>query len=276
MNRRAYSRAIPARTTIPARHFIRRPLLKPFRTLAETHTPDGSRFTLHEHDGEYFLKLNGRQLMSTTSTASELQLAELPCRRLRGHAKPAVLIGGLGLGYSLQRVLEIVGPDATVHVAELLPEVTAWNREFLGHVNGRLLDDPRVKVITRDVFDVLLQAPKPSYDAILLDVDNGPTSFVQKKNSRIYGSRGFGLIARSLREGGEVAFWSACPEPGFIESLKRHGFKATSYPAKAHDRAKRAAHVIYIAEVAPIVAAEEKPIVPKVHVKPWQNLPRRR
>ena len=257
-------------------HLIRRPPVKPFRTLAETHTPDGSRFTLHEHDGEYFLKLNGRQLMSTTSTASELQLAELPCRRLRSHAKPAVLIGGLGLGYSLQRVLEIVGPDATVHVAELLPEVTAWNREFLGHVNGRLLDDPRVKVITRDVFDVLLQAPKPSYDAILLDVDNAPTSFVQKKNSRIYGSRGFGLIARSLREGGEVAFWSAGPEPGFIESLKRHGFKATSYPAKAHDRAKRAAHVIYIAEVAPIVAAEEKPIVPKVHVKPWQNLPRRR
>ena len=84
--------------------------MKPFRTLAETRTPDGSRFTLHEHDGEYFLKLNGRQLMSTTSTASELQLAELPCRRLRGHAKPAVLIGGLGLGYSLQRVLEIVGP----------------------------------------------------------------------------------------------------------------------------------------------------------------------
>jgi spermidine synthase len=250
--------------------------VKPFRTLAETRTPDGSRFTLHEHDGEYFLKLDGRQLMSTTSTTSELALAELPCRRLRGHAKPAVLIGGLGLGYSLQRVLEIVGPDATVHVAELLPEVAAWNREFLRHVNGALLDDPRVKVITRDVFDVLLQAPKPSYDAILLDVDNAPSSFVQKKNSRIYGSRGFGLIARSLREGGEVAFWSAGPEPGFMESLKRHGFKPTAYPAKAHDHAKRAAHMIYIAEVAPIVPEEDRPVVPKVHVKPWRNLPRRR
>lgn len=213
--------------------------------------------------------------MSTTATTSELLLAELPCRRLRGVTAPSVLIGGLGLGYSLQRVLEIVGPDATVHVAELLPEVAAWNREFLGHVNGKLLDDPRVKVMTRDVFDVLVQAPKPSYDAILLDVDNGPTSFVQKKNSRIYGSRGFGIIARSLKPEGEVAFWSACPEPGFVASLQRNGFKASSYPAKAHERAKRAAHVIYIAEVAPPPDPDAVP-APKVHQKPWRNLPRRR
>lgn len=250
--------------------------MKPFRTLAETRTADGSRFTLHEHDGEYFLKLNGRQLMSTTATTSEIALAEIPCRRLRGHAKPAVLIGGLGLGYSLQRMLEIVGPDASVHVAELLPEVAAWNREFLRHVNGALLNDPRVKVITKDVFDVLLQCPKPSYDAILLDVDNGPTSFVQKKNSRIYGSRGFGIIARSLREGGEVAFWSACPEPGFIESLKRNGFKPAAYPAKAHDRAKRAEHMIYVAEVAPVISEEVGSPAVKVHTRPWSNLPRRR
>ena len=262
-----------APATMAPAHLICPPILKPFRTLAETHTPDGSRFTLHEHDGEYFLKLNGRQLMSTTSTASELQLAELPCRRLRSHAKPAVLIGGLGLGYSLQRVLEIVGPDAVVHVAELLPEVAAWNREFLGRVNGKLLDDPRVKIMVKDVFDVLLNAPKPSYDAILLDVDNGPTSFVQKKNSRIYGSRGFGLIARSLRPEGEVAFWSACPEPQFVGDLKRHGFNATAYPSKAHDRAKRAAHVIYVAEVAPLPPPDERPPAPKVHVKPWRNLP---
>jgi len=250
--------------------------LKPFRTLAETRTPDGSRFTLHEHDGEYFLKLNGRQLMSTTATTSEELLAELPCRRLSGHATPAVLIGGLGLGYSLRRVLEIVGPDAAVHVAELLPEVVTWNCEFLRTVNGKLLDDPRVKIFPRDVFDVLLQAPKPSYDAILLDVDNAPTSFVQKKNSRIYGSRGFGLIARSLREGGEVAFWSAAPEPGFMESLKRHGFKPSAYPAKAHERAKRDAHMIYVAEVAPVMPEKDRPPVTKVHVKPWRNLPRRR
>jgi spermidine synthase len=248
--------------------------VKPFRTLAETRTPDGSRLTLHEHDGEFFLKLNGRQLMSTTATTSEELLAELPCRRLRGHANSSVLIGGLGLGYSLRRVLEIVGPDANVHVAELLPEVAAWNRDFLRSVNGALLDDPRVKVIARDVFDVLLQAPKPSYDAILLDVDNGPTSFVQRKNSRIYGKRGFGIIARSLRPEGEVAFWSACPEPGFIASLARGGFTAQAYPAKAHERAKRAAHVIYVAQVAPVETGEAKPLPPGP--KPRSNFPRYR
>jgi spermidine synthase len=96
---------------------------------------------------------------------------------------------------------------------------------------------------------------------------------VQKQNSRIYGSRGFGLIARSLKPEGEVAFWSACPEPGFVQSLQRNGFKATSYPAKAHEHAKRAAHMIYVAEVAP---PDDKPVAPKVHVKPWRNLPRRR
>ena len=242
--------------------------MKPFRTLAETRSPDGSRFTLHEHDGEYFMKLNGRQLMSTTATASELLLAELPCRRLRGHASSCVLIGGLGLGYSLRRVMEIVGPGATVHVAELLPEVEAWNRKFLRGVNGRLLDDPRVKVILRDVYDVLLQAPKPSYDAILLDVDNGPTSFVQRKNARIYGSRGFGLIARALKPHGKVAFWSASPETGFIPSLERAGFTATAHPAKANEHAKRAAHVIYVADVAPPESREAQPPAPRPGAKP--------
>ena len=166
--------------------------MKPFRNLAQTRTPDGSTFSLHEHDGEYFLKLNGRQLMSTTSTTSELLLAELPCQGLRGRADTCVLIGGLGLGYSLQRVLELVGQHATVQVAELLPEVVAWNREFLRGVNGALLDDPRVEVITGDVFDVIRKAGEARYDAILLDVDNGPTSFVQPKNFRLYGGHGLG------------------------------------------------------------------------------------
>ena len=185
--------------------------------------------------------------MSSTSTTSELLLAQLPCEGLMEKADASVLIGGLGLGYSLQRVLELVGPNATVHVAELLPEVVAWNREFLGSVNGELLNDPRVKVLVRDVFEVIRQAPKPSYDAILLDVDNGPTSFVQAKNSRIYKRSGFDLIGRALRPGGRVAFWSACEEPGFMDSLSRAGFWTEAVPAKAHERAKRFAHVIYLA-----------------------------
>lgn len=188
--------------------------------------------------------------MSTTATSSELLLAELPCRRLSRQGDACVLIGGLGLGYSLQRVLEIIPSRAKVQVAELLPEVVKWNREFLMEVNGKLLNDPRVKVITGDVFDVIKRAPAATYDAILLDVDNGPTSFVQKKNSRLYKRKGFELITRSLKPGGKVAFWSAEKEPGFVETLSRNGFRTEEYPAKAHDRAKRHAHMIYVAQLA--------------------------
>ena len=225
--------------------------MKPFHNLGQTRTPDGSLFSLHEHDGEYFLKLNGRQLMSTTSTVSELLLAQLPCKGLGRKPDARVLIGGLGLGYSLRRVLELVGPGATVEVAELLPDVVAWNREFLGAVNGALLDDPRVKVIVGDVFDVIRRAKNACYDAILLDVDNGPTSFVQAKNARLYDRRGFGLIARTLKRGGKVAFWSACEEPDFLQSLSYAGFKAEAIPCKANEHAKRDAHVIYLAEQMP-------------------------
>ena len=224
--------------------------MKPFQNLAQTRTPDGSLFTLHEHDGDYFLKLNGRQLMSTTSTTSELLLAQLPCVRLARQPDARILIGGLGLGFSLQRVLALVGKSATVHVAELLPEVVAWNREFLRAVNGKLLNDPRVEVFVGDVFEVIRKAGKSAYDAILLDVDNGPTSFVQPKNARLYDRHGFGLLRRALRPGGQVAFWSACEEPGFIRNLSRAGFTTEAIPAKAHDRAKRAAHVIYLARRA--------------------------
>ena len=222
--------------------------LKPFRNLAATRTPDGSQFTLHEHDGEFFLKLNGRQLMSTTSTSSEILLSQVVCEGLSRHREPRVLIGGLGLGYSLQRVLEIVGEGATVEVAELLPEVVAWNREFLMNVNGRLLNDPRVKVLVDDVFKVIRKGGPDHYDAILLDVDNGPTSFVQPKNARLYDRNGFILIRRSLTPHGKVAFWSANPEPDFERSLGRAGFKVEAVPAKANDYAKRFAHMIYVAQ----------------------------
>lgn len=233
--------------------------MKPFRNLATTRTPDGSQFSLHEHDGGFFLKLNGRPLMSTTSTTSELMLAELPCKGFRGRADACVLIGGLGLGFSLQRVLELVGKYARVEVAELLPEVVEWNRTFLRDVNGALLDDPRVKVIIGDVFATIRRAEPASYDAILLDVDNGPTSFVQKKNSRLYDRNGFRLIARALKPNGKVAFWSACEEPGFVNNLARAGFKTEAVPAKAHERAKRAAHVIYVAELHPDGVPETPP-----------------
>ncbi|MGI8820219.1 MAG: MnmC family methyltransferase [Chthoniobacterales bacterium] len=218
----------------------------PFRNLAEARTPDGSRLTLHEHDGDYFIKLDGRQLMSSTSTVSEIMLAEEGCSHLAHHATPRVLIGGLGLGFSLKRVLEIVGPRGEVHVAELLPEVVAWNRELLSALNGGLLAKANVEVLVGDVFAIIRRSSEKPYDAILLDVDNGPTSFVQTKNKRIYDRQGLRLIHRALAPGGRVAFWSATAERAFSHSLSRAGFDVQAFPAKSHERAKRFEHMIYV------------------------------
>ncbi|MDB6148318.1 MAG: spermidine synthase [Spartobacteria bacterium] len=222
--------------------------MKPFRTLAETRTPDGSRLTLHEHDGEYFMKLNGRQLMSSTSTTSELLLAEQACLQLALRPDCRVLIGGLGLGFSLKRVLQMIGQSGFVQVAELLPEVVTWNRELLAGLNGRLLNDKRVQVLIEDVFAVIRRGAKNPYDAILLDVDNGPTSFVLKENSRLYSRRGLKRIYSALKPGGRVVFWSAEPERGFREQLSSAGFATEEFPAKSHERAKRFAHMIYVGE----------------------------
>ncbi len=252
--------------------------MKPIHNLAETRTPDGSRFTLHEHDGDYFLKLNGDQLMSSGWTASELLLADEACR-FRTRAKvPRVLVGGLGLGFSLRRVLELVGPKAEVCVAELLPEVVAWNREFLGDVNGALLEDERVEVYTGDVYDCIARRGAAHYDAILLDVDNGPTSLVQPANWRLYDRRGLAGIHDSLKPGGRVAFWAADAEPGFLRQLRKAGFEAEEIPAKTHQRAKRAAHRIYTGERA--LAADENSAPKKTpdsrSSRPPRSKPRRR
>ncbi|MFZ1221131.1 MAG: hypothetical protein WAO00_17695 [Chthoniobacterales bacterium] len=225
--------------------------MKPFRTLAETTAPDGGRFTLHEHDGEYFMKLNGRQLMSSTSTSSEILLAKLACENLARHPHPRILIGGLGLGFSLKAVLSLVGKKAEVHIAELLPDVIDWNRQFLMKLNGALLDDRRVQVFAEDVIRLIRRGQEARYDAILLDVDNGPTSFVQKQNSRLYSRRGFERIAAALQPGGRVAFWSATDEEPFGEALARAGFRVHVVEAKSHERAKRFEHRIYVGQTKP-------------------------
>jgi len=208
--------------------------LKPFITLGQTRTPDGSNFSLHEHDGEYFLKLNGRQLMSTTAITSELLLAELPCKALGRVNGARVLIGGLGLGFSMRRALDFVRKGSTVEVAELLPEVVRWNREFLRHVNGALLDDPRVKVIEKDVFEILKAAKPGPYDAIMLDVDNGASGLTAAVNDRLYGPQGLGRCRAALKPGGRLAIWSAAADPRFVARMEESGFGVEVVKARAH------------------------------------------
>lgn len=222
--------------------------MKPFTNLAQSLTPDGAELTLHGHDGQFYLRVNRQPLMGTNASESEKVLGSLACERLKENPQPRILIGGLGFGFTLRRVLESVGPKAKVVVAELLPQIVDWNREFLGEVNGRLLDDPRVQILTEDVYDILERAPGAPYDAITLDVDNGPTAMVQDGNSRLYQGRGFMIIGQALKPGGRVTFWSAVKDNGFAKRLDKAGFNVQVVAAKAYPQAKRASHTIFVAD----------------------------
>ena len=189
-------------------------------------------------------------------------LAQLACARLSGKPEVRVLIGGLGFGFTLRRVLELVGADARVQVAELLPEVVAWNREFLSTVNGLLLNDSRVEVFVEDVFQVIARAPAAHYDAILLDVDNGPIAMVQDGNERLYQAQGFVAIIRALKPGARVTFWSASSDQRFEKKLVKAGFKVSVVPCKAYPQAKRCTHTIFVADRAGGQNKESPGIIP--------------
>lgn len=204
--------------------------------------------TLHTHDGNFFLRVNRQPLMGTNASSSELRLAELACQYLGRGRKSRVLIGGLGFGFSLRRVLELVSQDSIAHVAELLPEMVQWNREFLGEVNGKLLDDPRVEISIKDVFHVIAGAPKAHYDAMLLDVDNGPIALVKDGNARLYEERGLAEIMRVLKPRGRVTFWSASQDAAFAKRLVKAGFKVEAIGAKAYEQARRNSHTIFVAD----------------------------
>lgn len=220
--------------------------MKPLLTLATARTASGAELSLHKKDTHFFLRLNREPLMATNAPESERIMAELACRDLPPNAR--ILIGGLGFGFTLQRTLELAAPGARVLVAELLPEVVSWNREFLAEVNGPLLDDPRVEIVLADVFSLIAQASPDSHHAILLDVDNGPSPMVQKDNARLYNARGLAAVRRALRPGGRVTFWSASPDRTFARRLEKAGFAVQVVPAKAYAQAKRAAHTIFVAD----------------------------
>jgi spermidine synthase len=221
--------------------------MKPERKLAETTLRNGARLMLHEHDGSYAIRLNGQTLMLSAQSAPELLLGELAVARLANQPAPSVLIGGLGLGFSLRSVLARTGPTATVHVAELIPQVVDWNREFLAAVNGKLVDDPRVTIFADDVWNVLATA-RDRYDALVLDIDNGPTAMVQQPNARLYGPKGIRRMLAALKPGGRAAIWSAARDQAFANRLSEAGFRVEAIPAKLYAKAKRFGCTIYVAD----------------------------
>lgn len=224
--------------------------MKPHLLLAEARTPDGAVLTLHEHDGSYCIRLAGRELMHSKAAASELILGEVGVARL-ARGKPArVLIGGLGLGFTLRSVLDRTGVEVNVEVAELLPAIVAWNREHLSALNGALLREGRVMVRVGDVFEVVRGAVPANYDAILLDIDNGPSAMVQAANSRVYDARGLRSLATALAPGGRLVVWSAGEDQAFEKRLAGAGFRVETVPVKIHAGARQAAGRLFVGDKA--------------------------
>lgn len=231
--------------------------MKPHHNLAETRTPDGARLSLHEHDGSYCIRLDGQDLMHSMTSASEVLLGELAAERLSTRSASRVMIGGMGLGFTLKAVLAGAGTRTIVEVGELMTEVIEWNRTHLAGLNGHLLSDPRVQVRPGDVVGTIERARPQSYDAILLDVDNGPTPMVRAGNARLYGPRGLAMLRDRLRPGGRLAIWSASPDRSFEGRLRAAGFHAQAIPARLFPTAKRSAYVIYVGD-KPAASGEAK------------------
>ena len=197
--------------------------MKPLELLAETLTPDGTDLKLIRRDGEYIILANGKSLMSSRMHGSEEALAMLGCRRLRSLEQPCVLVGGLGMGFTLRATLDILPPDARVVIAELVPAVVEWNRGPLGPLAGHPLKDRRVRVVVGDVAVKLGSSPS-QFDAVLLDVDNGPTAFTASGNAGLYDDRGLASARAALKAGGVLAVWSASDNRKFEQRLRYGGF----------------------------------------------------
>jgi spermidine synthase len=188
--------------------------------LAEATAPDGSVLTLYRHDGAYGIRVGGVDLMSTRRSHSEERLAELACEPLRHCCGANVLIGGLGLGFTLRAALRVLPPDARVVVAEIVSEVIEWNRNPEYPLAGDALADPRVEIRHDDVAHVLRESAG-AFDAIVLDVDNGAEALTTGGNADLYRRGGIRRTVAALRPGGRLAYWSADEDPRFVAALER-------------------------------------------------------
>lgn len=214
--------------------------------------PDGTILSLHLDGNDFVLEYDGLELMSTNLTHSEQLLAELGCVDiLEGAATrpehPRVLIGGLGMGFTLKRVLELIGSPATVEVAELMSQVIEWNQTYLVDHNGPLLEDPRTVVVLSDLHDCLGEGD--TYDVILIDIDDTPDEVITMGNVKLYTPEFLAMLRKSLNPGGRLAYWVAEPSPKLEMVLKRAGFSVTEHLAKHHEDAEEAWHRIYVATV---------------------------
>ena len=199
--------------------------------IGTAHVPDGVEMRLMQRGDEFTILLARTELMSTRVSASEQALATMTCQRLAGIAAPQLLIGGYGMGFTLRAALAVLGPDASVTVAELVPEVIEWARGPMHKLTADCLDDPRVMLVEDDVA-LLIDAAQNAYDAILLDVDNGPDGLTRADNDDLYENDGLRSAHAALRPGGILAVWSAEPDTAFADRLARAGFAVDEVPVR--------------------------------------------
>jgi spermidine synthase len=217
----------------------------PWELLDSAPVPGGGVLHLYRRGGEFSIRIGRDELMNSRTHGSEDRLAEAACAPLVRRTRPRVLIGGLGMGFTLAESLRRLPMDAEVTVAELVPAVVAWNRGPLGECAGHPLRDTRVTVHEGDVGE-LLAAQASTYDAVLLDVDNGPEGLTRKENDRLYDIRGLAAAQAALRPGGALAVWSAAPDRRFQARLRQAGFAVEELRVRAH-RNRGARHIIWLA-----------------------------
>ncbi|UVK41951.1 hypothetical protein BPNPMPFG_003564 [Mesorhizobium sp. AR07] len=222
----------------------------PWVQLDSAKTPDGGQeLRLKRRGTEFSIMLGTNELMNSRLSGSEEALAKLSCDRIAGRQQPKVLIGGLGMGFTLRAALAELGNDASIVVAELVPAVVAWARGPMTDLFGGCLDDPRVTVAETDVGRLIRSEPA-AWDAILLDVDNGPEGIVHKSNDALYSLPGLGAARTALKPGGVLAVWSQAHDSGFARRLKQTGFVVEEVNTRANGK-RGARHVIWIATNSP-------------------------
>lgn len=209
--------------------------------------PGGPPLRLVRHGRDFIIMLERNELMSTRMRGSEIVLGVETCARLGRRAKPRLLIGGYGMGFTLRAVLGAIGRDATVVVAELVPKIIEWARGPMAELADKCLDDPRVDL---RIEDVALAIARGGYDAIMLDVDNGPDGLTREENDRIYTTTGLSKLRAALNPGGILAVWSAGADDAFAARLKRAGFAVDEMRVRARENGKGPMHVIWFATPA--------------------------
>ncbi|MDP3748212.1 MAG: MnmC family methyltransferase [Phenylobacterium sp.] len=207
---------------------------------------DGGELRLMQRGAEFSIMSGGIELMNSRLSGSEKALATLACARLEDRPKAHTLIGGFGMGFTLRAALGNLGPDAKVTVAELVPAVIAWARGPMAHISGGCLEDSRLTLREGDV-GAVIGAAQATYDAILLDVDNGPEGLSRKANDRLYDQSGLAAARRALRPGGVLAVWSSAPNAAFTQRLRKAGFAVEEVRVRATGGTRGARHVIWLA-----------------------------